>query len=110
MVEDVFYRDKVVRASERAEWMVSAGPSAKRISARLGAGMEPIVDDPAVRVMNISGVNGTVWNIACLELPAKLFGLERFKSGDAIDFASTFFTHCRAYRVDWKGRFNLLRK
>jgi len=110
VVEDVFYRDKVVRASERAEWMVSAGPSAKRISARLGAGMEPIVDDPAVRVMNISGVNGTVWNIACLELPAKLFGLERFKSGDAIDFASTFFTHCRAYRVDWKGRFNLLRK
>jgi hypothetical protein len=110
VVEDTFYRDKAVRASERAEWMVSAGQSTKRISARIGAGMEPIVDDPAVRVMNISGVNGTVWNVACLELPAKLFGQDRFKSGDAIEFASTFFTHCRAYRVDWKGRFALLRK
>ena len=48
-----------------------------------------------------------VRNIACMEVPAQWFGQERFKPGDAIDFASTFFTHCRAYRVEWKGRFTL---
>ena len=37
----------------------------------------------------------------------KMFGKERFKTGDAIEFVSTFHTHCRAYRVDWKGRFTL---
>ena len=110
VVEDTFYRDKVVRASERAEWIVSTSTAAQSISARLGAGLEPIVDNPALRVMNISGVSGHVRNIACMELPARLFGKERFKSGDVIDFASTFFTHCRAYRVDWKGKFNLRRK
>jgi hypothetical protein len=72
--------------------------------------MEPIVGEPAVRLVNISGINGNVRNIACLELPAKLFGKDRFKTGDVIEFASTFRTHCRAYRVDWKGRFTLREK
>jgi hypothetical protein len=65
--------------------------------------MEPVFDDPAVRVMNISGINGNVRNIAALELPAKLFGIKRFKPGDTIEFNSTFFTHCRAYRVEWSA-------
>jgi len=69
VVEDTFYRDKVVRANDRAEWRVSTSTLAKPISARLGAGMEPIVDDPALRLMNISGVSGHVRNIACMELP-----------------------------------------
>ncbi len=107
VVEDVFYQDKVVRAGERAEWIVATSESARRITARIGAGMEPVVDEPTVRVVNLSGVNGNVRNIACMELPAKLFGQERFKPGDAIEFASTFFTHCRAYDVEWKGRFTL---
>jgi len=46
-------------------------------------------------------------NVAALELPAKLFGQERFKSGDTINLASTFFTHCRSDRVEWKGKFTL---
>jgi len=49
-------------------------------------------------LVNISGINGNVRNIACLELPAKLFGKDRFKTGDVIEFASTFHTHCSAYR------------
>jgi hypothetical protein len=107
VVEDTFYRDKIVRATDRAEWIVSISGSAKPIRGRIGAGLEPIVDEPAIRLVNISGVNGNFRNIACMELPAKLFGHERFKSGDAIEFDSTFFTHCRAYRVEWKGRFPL---
>jgi hypothetical protein len=107
VVEDIFYRDKVVRTSDRAEWIVSIRGSAKPIRGRIGAGLEPIVDEPAVRVTNLSGVNGNLRNIAGMELPAKLFGKDRFKAGDAIEFASILFTHCRAYRVEWQGRFAL---
>ena len=56
---------------------------------------------------DISGINGNFRNIACMELPAELFGKARFKVGDAIEFASTFLTHCRSYRVEWKGKFTL---
>ena len=54
-------------------------------------------------IESCSGLNGNMRNIACLELPAKLFGKERFRSGDAIEFSSTFLTHCRAYCVEWNG-------
>jgi hypothetical protein len=107
VVEDEFYKDKIVRASDRAEWTVYCGESTMPIRARIGAGMEPVVNQPAVRIVNISGVNRNVRNIAAMELPAKLFGKKRFKSADAISFTSTFLTHGRAYRVDWKGSFTL---
>jgi hypothetical protein len=107
VTEDVFYKDKIVRASDRAEWVVSTGGSTNAIRSRIGAGLEPIVDEPAVRLVNLSGINGHFRNIACMEVPAKLFGKDRFKTGDMIEFASTFLTHCRAYRVEWKGRFTL---
>jgi hypothetical protein len=110
VVEDIFYRDKVVRASDRAEWSVLIGGASKPIRSRIGAGLEPMVDDPAVRLVNISGINGNFRNIACLELPAKLFGKDRFKPGETIEFASTLFTHCRGYRVEWKGNFTLREK
>lgn len=106
MMEDVFYRDKIVRASDRAEWNVSIN-GATPIRARIGAGMEPLVNEPAVRIESVSGLNGNVRNIACMELPAKLFGKTRFRAGDKIDLDSTFFTHCRAYRVEWRGQFQL---
>ena len=107
VVEDVFYRDKIVRASDRAEWVVSINGFTKPIQGRIGAGLEPVVDEAAVRMVNISGINGNLRNIAAMELPAKLFGKEKFKPGDTVEFASIFFTHCRAYRVEWKGRFTL---
>lgn len=46
-------------------------------------------------------------DIAALRLPAKLFGKTGFKAGDTIELDSTFFTHCRAERVEWKGQFTL---
>jgi hypothetical protein len=107
VVEDTFYKDKTVRAGDRAEWIVSISGSTRPIQGRIGAGLEPIVSEPAVRVANISGVNGNLRNIACLELPAKLFGKGRFNAGDAIEFSSTLFTHCRSYRVEWQGKFTL---
>ncbi len=107
VVEDVFYRDKIVRASDRAEWIVSIGGQDKPLRARLGAGLEPVVDEPAVRLANSSGINGNFRNIACMEIPARLFGQDRFKRGDRIELNSTFFTHCRAYRVEWQARLTL---
>ncbi len=107
VVEDVFYRGKTVPASDRAEWTISLNGSTKLIRGRIGAGLEPVFDEPSVRAMNISGISGNVRNIAGLELPAKLFGKERFKAGDTIEFASTFFTHCRGYRVEWNARLRL---
>jgi hypothetical protein len=107
VVEDVFYKGKVVRGTDRAEWIVSITGSAKPVRGRIGAGLEPIFDEPTVRVRNLSGINGNTRNIAAMELPAKLFGRGRFKSGDTVEFSSTFFTHGRAYRVDWKGKFLL---
>ena len=109
VTEDTFYRDKTVRASDRSEWIISINGLGQPIRARIGAGLEPIVDEPTVRVANSSGLNGNFRNIACLELPAKLFGKDRFRPRDAIEFASTFVSHCRAYRVEWKGRFSLSR-
>jgi len=106
VVEDVFYRDKVVRASDRAAWTISIA-STQSIRARIGAGLEPVVDVPAVQLVNISGINGNFRNVACMELPAKLFGKDRFRKGDTVEFASTLFTHCRAYRSEWKGTFTL---
>ena len=61
----------------------------------------------AARVVNLSGVYMNTRNIAALELPARLLGKARFKPGDTIELDSTFFTHCRADRVVWKGKFTL---
>jgi hypothetical protein len=109
VVEDIFYRDKVVRASDRAEWTVSIRGSDQPIQARIGAGLEATCSEPALRILNTSGINGNFRNIACLEVPAKFFGKTRFKSDDTIEFQSTFFTHGRAYKAEWKGRFTLRR-
>jgi hypothetical protein len=107
VVEDTFYRDKVVRAADRAEWTVSITGSTRPIRGRIGAGLEPVFDEPAVRITNISGVNGNFRNIAAMELPVQLFGRGKFKPGDEIQFASTLLTHGAAYRVDWQGKFRL---
>ena len=107
VTEDTFYKDKIVRTSDRAEWIVAVGESAHPIRTRLGAGLEPIIDDPTVRVVNLSGLNGNYRNIACLELPAKAFGQKRFKTGDTVKLSSTFLGHCRGYQVEWKGTFTL---
>lgn len=107
VVEDVLYRGKTVPAGDRAEWTVSLGEYAQLIRARIGAGREPVADAPAVRVVNLSGVNGDLRNIAGMELPTRLFGRHRFKRDDTLELASTLLTYGGAYRVEWRGRFTL---
>jgi hypothetical protein len=60
-------------------------------------------DEPAARIVNLSGDFMNTRNIAALELG--LFGKARFKPGDTIELGST--SHCRADRVEWKGKFTL---
>ncbi len=107
IVEENYYRNKIVPDVDRAEWIISIGETNRPVHARLGPGAPPVCDEPAVRIVNLSGVYMNTRNIAAVELPAKLFGRDRFKAGDTIEFDSTFFSHCRADRVEWKGRFTL---
>jgi len=107
IVEENYYRNKIVPEVDRAEWIISIGETNKLIHARLGLGAPPVCDEPAVHIVNLSGEYMNTRNIAAVELPAKLFGQAQFKPGDTIEFGSTFFTHCRADRVEWKGKLTL---
>ena len=82
-------------------------PNSKLVRVTLGAGREPLINDPTIRVESLSGTKHTVRLISILELPASRFGKEEFTVGDTVGFASTFTTHARASRVDWMGSFKL---
>jgi len=107
IAEKAFYRDGRLPEVDRAEWIVELGGAQKPIRVRLGPDGPPLCDEPDARVVNLAGVYLNTRNFAALELPAKLFGMTALKPGDSIALASTFFTHCRADRVEWKGRFTL---
>jgi hypothetical protein len=107
IVEKDYYKNKTVPEMDRAEWTISISEHNKPIHARIGAGAKPVLSEPALRFASVSGAYINTRSIAAIEIPAKHFGRKSFKSGDAIEFASTFFTHCRANRVEWKGRFTL---
>ena len=83
------------------------GGNTKQINVRIGAGLEASVDEPAARVVNISGVMWNVRNIAAMELPAKLFAKERFQPGDNIELSSAFLAHAKGYRYHRQGSFTL---
>jgi hypothetical protein len=107
IVERNYYRNPGLPEVDRAQWVISIGDGSKPIHARLGPGGPPLCDEPDARLVNLSGEYMNTRNIAAVELPAKLFGKQRFKSGDSIELGSTFFTHCRAERVEWKGKLTL---
>ena len=66
-----------------------------------------MINEPAVRVAHLSGVELNTRCIGAMRIPALLFGRVTFQRGDRIEFASTFRSHCRAYRTDWRGSFTL---
>ena len=107
LAEDEYYRKKIVPEGDRAAWTIAIHGPEKAIRSRIGAGREPAIDEPGVRIVNPPGLNAGVGNVVAMELPAKVFGKEQFQSGDKIDFTSTLVTHGQAYRVEWKGSFVL---
>lgn len=106
-VEDVYYRGKTVLANERARWDVTLGRHGRSVHGRIGGGIEPVFDEPSVRTVAISGINGNTRIVAALELPARLFGQDHFRRGDMVELSSAFSTHGQAYRTEWKGRLRL---
>jgi hypothetical protein len=107
IIEDAYYRNKSVPKNERALWTVKLRDD-EAIRARIGAGREAIVSGPSVRLENLSGLNLNVRNVAILELPAERFGKNRLRAGNTIDLNTTLLTHAQAYRVEWKGAFQLV--
>ncbi|HYV30323.1 MAG TPA: hypothetical protein VEO53_04340 [Candidatus Binatia bacterium] len=106
IVEAAYYRDSFVPKSDRALWIAQINGH-EPVRARIGAGREPLVSSPGVRVENLSGINLSVRNVAIMEIPARLLGKPQFNAGDTIELSSTLLAHCQAYRMEWKARFTL---
>ena len=107
IVEPAYYRDASVPKNDRALWTVNVGGQ-EIVRARIGAGREPIASDPKLHLEGLSGLKlNNVRTIAALEIPAGSLGKSILKSGDRIDLDCTLLTHCRAYRIQWKGSFIL---
>jgi len=110
IVEEAFYRNKTVPEIDRSEWIISVGETNRPIRARIGAKARSVFNEPNLRTASVSGEYMNTRTIVAVEIPAKRFGKERLEAGDRIEFTSTFFSHCRGYRVDWKGCFILRSK
>lgn len=106
IVEDAYYRGASVPKVDRAQWTVRVN-GGESIRARLGAGREALVNNPAVRLECLSGLNLNVRNVAALEVPSSLLGRGLLNAGDAIDLDVSLTTHGRAYTVEWRGKFVL---
>jgi hypothetical protein len=74
---------------------------------RIGAGKKPGVSDKAVRIKSLSGTYHDVRCITAIELPASFFGKKVLKAGDKLALDSSFTTHGRARRIEWRGDFVL---
>jgi hypothetical protein len=77
------------------------------VTIRLGAGKEPVISEPGLRVKSLSGLYHSVRCVTAIELPASRFGKATFEPGERIELEITFTTHGRADRVHWKGVFVL---
>ncbi|MCW5557967.1 MAG: hypothetical protein KIT22_09060 [Verrucomicrobiae bacterium] len=107
IVEDAFYRDRNIPKTARALWTVSVNGS-DPVQARIGAGRQPMVSDPEIRVENLSGWNLNVRNIALMALPARQRGGQPYHAGQQIELACTLTTHGGAETIAWRGSFTLV--
>ncbi|HEV8607065.1 MAG TPA: hypothetical protein VGQ99_17120, partial [Tepidisphaeraceae bacterium] len=107
-VEKGYYPSGWAPKEDRALWMVSVA-GREIVRARIGGGREAIVNKASVRVESIPVATSSAWNTAAMELPANLLGKNAFAAGDTIELECVLLTHARAYRVEWKGSFKLLR-
>jgi hypothetical protein len=106
IVEPDYYHDSEIPDIDRAIWSVRVGEK-EPVTVRVGAGKQPIASDAAVRVKSRSGTYHQVRCITVMELPAERLGKSRLEPGDRIELESSFTTHARADRIDWKGTFTL---
>jgi hypothetical protein len=106
IVEPAYYRSASIPKQDRALWTVSLD-GRELVRARIGAGREPLLNEPRMRLENLSGVSLNVRNIAILEVPASLLGRSELRAGDRLALDTVLLTHGRAYRQQWSGAFSL---
>jgi hypothetical protein len=106
IVEEAYYRDKVMPEIDRAVWTVKIG-NGDSVTAKIGAGRKSVVSDPSLCIENLSGANQDARNITLLELPARKLGRSHFRAGDTVELSSTLQTHAKSYKVAWEGNFKL---
>ena len=106
MVEEAYYRGPWLPKEDRALLTIRIG-GAKPFHVRMGGGREAIPNDGDVHVEHLSGGGLNVRNIAAVELTASRLGRSGFRTGDTLELEVSFWSHCRAQRVEWKGVYPL---
>ncbi len=100
------YRSGKIPEADRAEWKVQVNTESP-ITARIGAGQNPVIDNPAVRIASLSGTDHNVRCITAIAVPAKELGKQQFEVGDHISLKSFFDTLGRANHMEWNGELEL---
>jgi hypothetical protein len=106
IAEPNYYKSGEIPEADRAEWKVQLNTMAP-ITARVGAGKDPAIDNPAVRIASVSGTLHQVRCITAMEVPARQLGKERLAAGDHISLKSSFNTLGRANHMEWSGELEL---
>jgi hypothetical protein len=106
IAEPNYYKSGEIPEADRAEWKVQLNAMAT-ITARVGAGKQPVIDNPAVRIVSLSGTYQQVRCIAAIEVPASQLGKDRLSAGDHISLKSSFNTLGRANHIEWSGELEL---
>jgi hypothetical protein len=106
VVEPDYYGDGTIPDVDRPLWTVQVN-GGEPINARIGAGKDPVINGSPRRVKSISGLYHDVRCITVIMLQAQQLGYELLRPGDEFELDSSFVSHGRAYRIDWKGKFRL---
>jgi hypothetical protein len=106
VVEPDYYRSGSVPESDRAAWIVRVNGGTE-VTARVGSGQPTVASVPSLRVKSLGSTYHDVRCITAIELPAQHIGQATLQAGDKITLDSSFTTHGRAYRIEWKGEFVL---
>jgi hypothetical protein len=101
VVESDYYKDGKIPDADRAVWQIQINGQPP-ITAIVGMGKEPGVNDPKVRVASLSGIYHNVRCITAIEYPAAKLGRKQFAAGDKIHVKSNFATFGRAQQIDWE--------
>jgi hypothetical protein len=106
IVESDYYRDGKIPEIDRALWTLRVN-GGEPISVRVGGGKEPATSELSIGIKSISGLYHDVRCITVIELESQYFGKKNLQPGDQIELNTSFVSHGRAYRVDWRGALTL---
>ncbi|HEX3598703.1 MAG TPA: hypothetical protein VHU84_01100 [Lacipirellulaceae bacterium] len=106
IAEPNYYKSGEIPEADRAKWKVQVNTE-NPITMRIGAGKDPVIDNPTIRIASLSGTYHNVRCITAIAVPAKELGKQQFEAGDHIALKSSFDTLGRAEHMEWNGEFEL---